>query len=397
MLHHASDRSCCCSIPDDLRASPADRSLAVRSTPGRPLGKEERAFNRALARLQALSRALDEEKRRLDRLLVFHAAEIRPRTDRAVALRVGLVRALAPFLDDRRLTKAQHRVLRRILVEQLDDVLTHLEKPDADLQALFERLHDVSYAQAVQDDIEEAQAGMAAIFDELGLDVEVPELRADMTEEDAAAAAAQLAHELRRAEESRDAAKQKPRHEKTARAAEERARRHEQLRKDSLGAVYRRLAKELHPDLERDPAEREKKSRVMQDITAAYTRGDLHALLQLELEWLGAAERRRGSSEPRQAAGVHRAIEAASDRARGRNPVVAAPAAICGPHRRGPVRFPLVIDGPREVERLDGMIAQINIALRRLSSDEALKEVRGAIREYRDSEKRQALARRRRE
>src|SRR6266545_3533315 len=129
--------------PDEVRASSADRSLVILSTPGRPLEKEERAFNRALARLAALSRALDEEKRRLDCLLAFHAAEIRPRTDRAVALRVGLVRALAPFLDDRRLTKAQHRAVRRILVEQLDDVLTHLEKPDPDLQALFERLHDV--------------------------------------------------------------------------------------------------------------------------------------------------------------------------------------------------------------------------------------------------------------
>ena len=80
--------------PDDLPASPADGSLAIRFTPGRPLGKEERAFNRAIARLQALSRALDEEKRRLDRLLAFHAVEVRPRTDRAVALRVDLVRAL---------------------------------------------------------------------------------------------------------------------------------------------------------------------------------------------------------------------------------------------------------------------------------------------------------------
>jgi len=271
--------------PDDLPASPADRSLAVRSIPGRPLGKEERAFNRALARLEALSRTLDEEKRRLDRLLVFHAAEIRPRTDRAIALRAGLVRALASFLDDRRLTKPQHRVLRRILVEQLDDVLTHVEKPDPDFQVLFERLHDVSYAQAVQDDMKEAQAGMAAIFDELGLDIEVPDLRPDMTEEDAAAVAAKLAHELRRAEESRGAATQRPR-QKTARAAEQRARRHEQLRKDSLGAVYRRLAKALHPDFERDPGEREKKSRVMQEITAAYAKGNLLALLRMELEWL---------------------------------------------------------------------------------------------------------------
>ena len=382
--------------PDDLRASPADRSLAIRSTPGRALGKEERAFNRALARLQALNRALDEEKRRLDRLLVFHAAEIRPRTDQAVALRVGLVRALAPFLDDRRLTKAQHRVLRRILVEQLDDVLTHLEKPDPDLQALFERLHDVSYAQAVQDDMKEAQAGMAAIFDELGLDVEVPELRADMTEEDAAAAAAQLADELRRAEESRDAAKQKPRHEKAARAAEERARRHEQLRKDSLGAVYRRLVKELHPDLEPDPAERERKSRVMQDITAAHTRGDLHALLQLELEWLDPAasdaarlsrDKLRAYTELLKQQATELEAEVQSLRLHPRY----APLVV-----DGPFGLPMVIDGPRELERLDAVIEQIRVALERLSSRDALEEVRGAIREYRDSEKRQTLAGRRR-
>ena len=383
--------------PDDLRPMPADRSLAIRSAPGRPLGKEERAFNRALARLQALSRALDEEIRRLDRLLVFHAAEIRPRTDRAVALRIGLVRALAPFLDDRRLTKAQHRVLRQILVDQLDDVLTQLvEKPDPDLQALFERLHDVSYAQVVLDDLQEAQAGMAAIFDELGLDVEVPELHADMTEEDAAAAAARLAHELRRAGESRDAAHQQPRHETTARAAEERARRQEMLRKDSLSAVYRRLAKELHPDLERDPAERERKSRVMQDVTAAYTRGDLHGLLQLEVEWLvpasGGAARLSG------------------DRLRAYTAILKEQATELGAEMQllrlqpryaaliveGPFGAPMLIDGPREVERLEGMIAQIAAALQRLASDQALTEIRGAIREYRDSEKRHALAGRRR-
>ena len=378
--------------PDDLRPSPADRSLAIRSAPGRPLGKEERAFNRALARLQTLSRALDEENRRLDRLLVFHAAEIRPRTDRAVALRIGLVHALAPFLDDRRLTKAQHRVLRRILVEQLDDVLTHLvEKPDPDLQALFERLHDVSYAQAVQDDLEEAQAGMAAIFDELGLDVEVPELHADMTDKDAAAAAAQLAHELRRAEESRDAAKQKPRHEITARAAEERARRHEMLRKDSLGAVYRRLAKELHPDLERDPAERERKSRVMQDVTAAYARGDLHGLLQLEVEWLvpasGAAAHLSGDKLRAYTAILkEQATELETEMQLLRLQPRYAALLV-----EGPFGVPMVIDGPREVERLDGMIAQIDAALQRLSSDQALTEIRTAIHEYRDSEKRRTF------
>jgi hypothetical protein len=44
-------------------------------------------------------------------------------------------------------------VLRRIVIEQLDDVRMHVEKPDLDLQALFERLRGVSYAQAAQDDV----------------------------------------------------------------------------------------------------------------------------------------------------------------------------------------------------------------------------------------------------
>ena len=381
--------------PDDLPPSP-DRSLVIRSTHGRPLGKEERAFNRALTRVQALTRALGDEKRRLDLLLVFHAAEIRPRTDRAVTLRVGLVRALTPFLDDRRFTKAQHGVMRRILIEQLDDVLMHLEKPDPDLESLFERLHGVSYGQAVQEDIEEVAAGMAAIFDGLGLDVDVPELRADMTEDDAAAAAAQLAHELRRAAESLDAAQQNPRHLKTARAAEERARRHEQLRKDSLGAVYRRLAKELHPDLERDPAERARKSRVMQDITAAYTRGDLHALLQLEVEWLlPTSGDTAGLSGDKLRAYTALLKEQATELDAEMQSLRLHPryAALIV---EGPFGVPMVIDGPREVERLDGVIAQLRSAVEHLSSRDALDEVRGAIREYRDSEKRHTLAGRRR-
>ena len=177
-------------------------------------------------------------------------------------------------------------MLRQILVEQLDAVLSHVEKPDRDLEALFERLHEVSYVQALQDDMEEARRGMAAILDELGLDVEVPELRAGMTEEDVAAAAAQLADDLRRTEESRSAAERPRATTKRHLREEERARQYNEMRKDSLGAVYRRLVKELHPDREPDHAEREKKSRIMQDITAAYARGDLHALLQLELEYL---------------------------------------------------------------------------------------------------------------
>jgi hypothetical protein len=378
--------------PEDLRGSPPERSLVIRSTCGRPLSKEERAFNRALARVQALTRTLDDEKRRLDRLLVFHAAEVRPRVEHAVAWRTDLVRALVGFLDDRRLTKGQRRTLRKILVEQLDAVLLHVERPEPDLQDLFERLHHVSYSQALQEDIEEARVEMAAAFDELGLDVEVPELRADMTEEDAAVAAARLAHDLRRAEENNSGSSKSRGKTKRPLREEEKARSYEQLRKDSLGAVYRRLVKELHPDREPDQAERERKSRIMQDITAAYTRGDLHALLKLELEFLDAAgavadrltrEKLRAYAEllKQQATEIQTEVQSVQLHPR------YAPLIV-----DGPFGLPMVIDGPREVERLDAVIEQIRSALVRLSSDQALEEVRGAIGEYREADKRQARA-----
>ena len=57
--------------------------------------------------------------------------------------------------------------------------------------------------------------------------------------------------------------------------------------------------------------------------------------------------------------------------------------------------LPMVIDGSREVERLDAVIEQIRSALERLSSDQALEEVRAAIGEYQQAEKRRARAQRR--
>jgi hypothetical protein len=135
----------------------------------------------------------------------------------------------------------------------------------------------------------------------------------------------------------------------------------------------------------------------MQDINAAYTRGDLHALLQLEVEWLVPA----GGD----AAGLSRdTLQGYTDLLKEQVAELEAEMQSLRLHPRyaaliveGPFGIPMVINGPREVERLDGVIEQIEAGLQRLSSTEALQEVCGAIREYRDSEKRHTLTRRRRQ
>jgi integrase-like protein len=189
------------------------------------------------------------------------------RVERVTALRTALVRGFAPFLQDPRLKPAQKRMLRAILKEQLDEIFRHVRCPDAELKALFERLHGIGYADAVQGELEEARSGMAAMFDELGVTVDVPELHPDMSDEDLAAVAARLAEGMRHAEEQRTSQAASHRMTKRERREAERARRFEQLRKNNVGAVYKRLVKVLHPDLEADSVEREKKSRAMQEVT----------------------------------------------------------------------------------------------------------------------------------
>jgi hypothetical protein len=366
----------------DLPEKPANRALVIRPTSTRPLTGPERAFNRALAKVERLRARLEEEKRWLDRALVFHAAEVRPRRERAVELRARLVRALAPFLDDKRLKARDRQVLRAILAEQLDDVLAHVGAPDPELQTLFARLHDLAYTDAVQKDMDLVRSEMAAMFEEFGMDGEVPELRANMSEEEMAAFAAQLADRVVQGGQAPDVEAGGRRKTRREQREAERLRQYEQMRKDSIGAVYRRLVKVLHPDLEGDAAEREKKNAVMQQVTAAYARNDLLTLLRFELDWIGGA---RTGSVPTSEEKLRSYVSLLNAQAR----ELEAECRILRLHPRyaeltvdGPIGFPVLIDGPGEAARLDEVIEFLRAALERLAS-EPLQEIRGAVQEYR--------------
>ncbi len=372
---------------NDLPREPSDRALVIRPSATRPLTKQERAYNRALTRVQALRVRLEEEKRRLDRAVVFHAQEVRPRLERAVELRCQLVRGLALFLDDRRLKPGDRTVLRAILIEQVDKVLANTEAPSPDIQSLFERLHGITYTQAVQEDISEARSDVAEMFQELGIDVDIPELRADMSEEEAAAAAAEFFDRLSRAGNSQPIVPHDRRKTKRALREEERARRLAQMRKDSIGTVYKRLVKALHPDMESDAVDREKKSGVMQEVTAAYGRGDLHTLLRLELEWIDGARGDTGRlSDEKLRAYTELLKEQAAQ-------LEAECCDLCFHPRyaeliaKGAFGDARVIDGPREVARLDVVIEQLRVGIDRLASNERLQEVCGATHEYRRVQK----------
>jgi hypothetical protein len=52
----------------------------------------------------------------------------------------------------------------------------------------------------------------------------------------------------------------------------------------SIQEVYRKLVSSLHPDREPDEEERERKTKIMQEVNVAYNKKDLLRLLELQLE-----------------------------------------------------------------------------------------------------------------
>jgi hypothetical protein len=75
------------------------------------------------------------------------------------------------------------------------------------------------------------------------------------------------------------------RRKKTAKQLKKEAREQEEAANisKSIQAVYRQLVAALHPDREQDPAERDRKTELMQKVTVAYGKRDLLQLLELQL------------------------------------------------------------------------------------------------------------------
>ena len=376
---------------DDPPAARYAQPLVLRASSGRPLDKRAQAFNRLLGKVHALQRRFEREKSRLDDALVFHAAHVRPLIARLAALRGDAVRRLQPFLDDVRLKRGDREILADILAAQLEELLATQDTLDQGLQDLFERLNGITVADVEQEQMSEAKAAMAAMFAELGLDLEVPDLRADMSQEEVAAAAAAMEDRMRRAEEARRSKAPPRRRTKRQIRQEEQAQRFEALRKGGIGGVYKRLVKALHPDLEPDPVLRERKSALMQQVTTAYARNDLHALLRLELEWMGGdhLDASRLSDETLAAYTALLKEQAAElEVACVELPFQPRYADLLDPDA---LATPVVIDGPATVERLTFAIDGLTAALARMAAGQAWHEVRNLIQEH----KRAMRARRR--
>ena len=248
-------------------------NLGVRGS-STTLTPAQKRFNKLIARLT-------EQRNELARWKAFRhtyhaqlARDYEPLRAQLRHARVEMVALLDRAMDCQALGKRQRNKVRHILQALLGGLLE--EGVDGELVRLYDKYADMSLE-------EEQQHEMAALRDiaseAFGLDVDAYEGHESPEE-----LAEWLDERVRAAHAERRPQGPSPR-KKSAKAFELEA-----IRKQTAAGgtravreVFRKLASELHPDRESDPAERARKTELMKLVNQAYKAGDLLALLELQL------------------------------------------------------------------------------------------------------------------
>lgn len=381
------------------------KDLVLHEQPGRPLTKAQRAFNRLVAKVDKLRVKLDRETRRLEEALAFYGQHVYPRLQRQAALRKDVIRALAPFVEDKRLKrKTERNTLRTIIADQLDSLIeAEGSLADEDLRALFERVHGVPVERLEQEEMEATRSVLEGVFGELGIEIDLSDMRSGMSEEAMHAKAAQMAARIQeKAEEEKEEQQQQSasRSKRTdtkgqasrQKAKEKRAQQAEEVRNKSLASVYKQLAKVLHPDLEPEAERRQRKVALMQELTTAYRNRDLHTLLRLELEWI---EREKGDLErlTDEKLAVYNQIlkEQVNELEWELDELPRNPRYQPVVSWEEPFAVQVRTDGPVQIRVLDEVIASLEGTLEKLQGGEAIHEVRNAIKAYRAATRREKI------
>lgn len=250
------------------------------------LSKSQKEFNRLIQKIERLSKDLHNLREAAGKIQQRVQTDYRPLVEQYAQCRGDMVRLFDRAYEHKEYTKTEKKkladLIRNIafeLIDQygIDDLKPIYDKYDTDG---FDKTN-IESDQLTADLMKEMMSSMFGIqFDE-DVDVSDPQkMTAYMQEK----LAEQEAAEAGRQQQAAEKRAKKPKTEKQQ-AQEEKKMAEEQNITKAVRTLYMDLVKAFHPDRERNEAEKDRKTKVMQRVTEAYQKSDLLALLRLQLEF----------------------------------------------------------------------------------------------------------------
>jgi len=234
---------------------------------------EQKRFRKLIARIEAVRADLVQWKSFLDEHETQYAKKAAPLFALYREKRIAMARLLDRHMANPQLKKTHRVKVTDILIDMLANLIE--EEPDDDLVRLYDTYSHTSFSEEQAEEDAFIQSVAEEIFG-----VDMPDVPLDSPEPMDEAFEAQFGQaQADRANGARQRKKSAKALANEARIAEI-----EEGATKSLRAVFRQLASALHPDRELDPAERARKTALMQEVNRAYDARDLLALLELQLK-----------------------------------------------------------------------------------------------------------------
>lgn len=257
-------------------------SLCIAAQAALPLTKAQKTFNSLIKKIGVQRTALADWMAGMETFHQTYNHDLVPLLDQEAALRRAFAVQLDRVYDQKGVTKAKKRTLSMLIAGISEAILVREPDPEA----------KVLYYKHTQSDWDEEQAQwQAAMKAQLEASFGV-ELEDEMDLSSPEGILAEIQRTLAAQDEARQQAKQArqkttPKKQTAAQAkqAEKEAAQAAAQKEMSLSIreVYRKLASALHPDREPDPAEKTRKTTLMQAVNEAYDKSDLLKLLELQL------------------------------------------------------------------------------------------------------------------
>lgn len=258
--------------------NPPSLSATIVPNAALPLSKDQKAFNSLIKKIEAKRARLAEWDAAIPLFKQKYVSDILPLEEQERDLQVRLAQALDLAHGRKGLTKGEKRKLGVLIVELAEAVLVHGEH--GELKALYNKHSQSDF------DAEQAarQEGMKSVLEgilgmDLGEDV-------DMGSPEDVLKRVESQYWARHGEWQENEDRREGKRKKSAgeQAREARLAAEEKKLSQSIREVYRKLASSLHPDREADPAEKRRKTELMQRANEAYEKGNLLQLLELQLQ-----------------------------------------------------------------------------------------------------------------
>lgn len=265
-----------------LVAPAPDSPMRIVPQPDQPdLSKGQKLFNTLVKKIETSRHDLAQWQATMDIYRQKVASDYMPLLDKFKGLQAAMVLALDQALDRHKLTKPERRFVAGVICDVAEPLV--VESGDPVMKAIYNKHGDMDFDAQEAAAAKSMQAAMSEMF---GLEIDEA-AKASSPQDLLEQVRLQLEKEQLLDMEREDEAQQRrSQRKKTAKqqASEDRQKADSEQTSQSIREVYRKLASALHPDRESDPAERARKTGLMQRVNQAYDKKDLLLLLELQLE-----------------------------------------------------------------------------------------------------------------